>query len=186
VQINIGADRDRSSVINGHSAEQRDNTILYLSLAHKLISRALLWYICFLNALFVLRMTMREIGMWLSISQWNLFVVCVRKVVVRWFGNFILKFSSLLNALRMWNISRGSCWSPVGRTEYATQEVSLGADCWYKGIILHELMHAVGFWHEMNRPDRDSFIQVYWENIMQVNMMSEENNTILFKSFLLF
>jgi len=46
--------------------------------------------------------------------------------------------------------------------------VSLGADCWYKGIVLHELLHAVGFWHEMNRPDRDSYIHVYWANILQV------------------
>lgn len=65
---------------------------------------------------------------------------------------------------------RGACWSPVGRTGYETQNVSLGADCWHKGIVLHELLHSVGFWHEMNRPDRDAWIYIYWGNILQASL----------------
>ncbi|XP_059471734.1 hatching enzyme 1.2-like [Neocloeon triangulifer] len=60
-----------------------------------------------------------------------------------------------------------ACWSPVGRSGTESQELSLGLDCWYKGIVLHELLHAIGFWHEMNRPDRDDWIHVYWSNILQ-------------------
>ncbi len=42
------------------------------------------------------------------------------------------------------------CHSKVGRCG-RKQDVSLGTGCVYTGIVIHELMHAVGFWHEQSR-----------------------------------
>ena len=34
--------------------------------------------------------------------------------------------------------------------------MSIGTGCAYKGSVLHEIMHAMGFFHEHTRPDRKS------------------------------
>ena len=61
-----------------------------------------------------------------------------------------------------------SCWSYVGKSYKKNndfQELSLGPGCRHGGTIMHEMMHAVGFWHEQSRPDRNQYVEVFWENI---------------------
>lgn len=62
----------------------------------------------------------------------------------------------------------GACWSSVGKVGGGEQKLSLGQRCWYLGIVIHELGHSVGFWHEMNRPDRNDWIYIHWNNIIEV------------------
>lgn len=51
------------------------------------------------------------------------------------------------------------------------QRLSVGASnehfCRTKWTMMHELGHAMGFWHEQTRPDRDSYIRIVEENIME-------------------
>lgn len=64
------------------------------------------------------------------------------------------------------HILRGQgCSSSIGRNG-GSQVVSLGNGCVHFGVIIHELMHAAGFWHEQSRYDRDNYVTIYWANIL--------------------
>ncbi|CAD6192913.1 unnamed protein product [Caenorhabditis auriculariae] len=56
------------------------------------------------------------------------------------------------------------CYSYVGKIG-GRQTMSLAVDCIADYIIWHEMMHALGFEHEHQRPDRDSFIRVEYHNV---------------------
>uniref|UniRef100_A0A914BX05 Metalloendopeptidase n=1 Tax=Acrobeloides nanus TaxID=290746 RepID=A0A914BX05_9BILA len=58
------------------------------------------------------------------------------------------------------------CASNVGKHPLGEpQFVSLAPECIRLGVIAHEVAHALGFWHEQSRPDRDYYVNVRWENI---------------------
>jgi hypothetical protein len=46
------------------------------------------------------------------------------------------------------------------------QQLSLQQNgCVYPQIVMHEFLHALGFAHEQTRPDRDTYVRIYPENI---------------------
>jgi len=61
----------------------------------------------------------------------------------------------------------GGCYSYVGKIFPGGQTLSLGDGCLEKGIIIHELLHALGFFHEQSRDDRDNFVTINMENIVE-------------------
>lgn len=63
-------------------------------------------------------------------------------------------------------IIKGSgCWSYVGQVT-GVQELSLGTGCVGRGIIQHEFIHAIGFLHAHQRTDRDDYVEIRSQNIM--------------------
>lgn len=73
--------------------------------------------------------------------------------------------------------SRSHCESYIGR-KGGKQLLSLGRGCKNRGKVTHELMHALGFFHEHTRPDRDKFVKILWENIKTEHVKEFEIRTI--------
>lgn len=57
------------------------------------------------------------------------------------------------------------CCSYVGRRGGGPQAISIGKNCDKFGIVVHELGHVIGFWHEHTRPDRDEHVGIIRDNI---------------------
>ncbi|XP_061594316.1 high choriolytic enzyme 1-like [Cololabis saira] len=61
--------------------------------------------------------------------------------------------------------SGNGCWSYLGRNG-GKQSVSLNRNgCMYQSTVQHEVLHALGYHHEQNRSDRDSYVQILTQNV---------------------
>ncbi|KAM6992059.1 meprin A, alpha (PABA peptide hydrolase), tandem duplicate 1 isoform 1-T1 [Tautogolabrus adspersus] len=59
---------------------------------------------------------------------------------------------------------RGGCFSSVGDQQNG-QILSLGSGCDHKAVIEHELLHALGFYHEQSRTDRDDYVDIWLDQV---------------------
>jgi hypothetical protein len=62
------------------------------------------------------------------------------------------------------NLNEG-CWSYVGRLG-GRQDLNLQpGGCMRVGTIVHEFLHALGFYHQQSATERDDYVTIMWENI---------------------
>lgn len=58
------------------------------------------------------------------------------------------------------------CWASLGRIGGRQQVNIQSRSCTNRlGTVIHEIMHAVGFMHTQNRPDRDEWVEIVYDNI---------------------
>ncbi|KAK5644643.1 hypothetical protein RI129_005943 [Pyrocoelia pectoralis] len=59
------------------------------------------------------------------------------------------------------------CWAQVGRLG-GRQELNLQTNgCVWNHTIVHEFLHAAGFYHQQSSVDRDDYVTIFWENILE-------------------
>ncbi len=91
---------------------------------------------------------------------------------------YITDFNAKLTAIKFVNrtneehyISIGhyaaGCWSWVGMVSVAVspQALNLESPCIKRDTVEHELIHALGTFHEQSRTDRDNYVSINFDNI---------------------
>ncbi|XP_036437514.1 meprin A subunit beta [Colossoma macropomum] len=64
------------------------------------------------------------------------------------------------------SVYKGSgCSSSVGNRQVGKQRLSIGQNCDRLATVEHEFLHALGFWHEQSRADRDDYVNIIWGQI---------------------
>ncbi len=90
--------------------------------------------------------------------------VRVQNAIAQWESATKLRFVKRTNETSWVTFRPGSgCSSMVGRMG-GQQYINLASGCG-TGAVIHEIGHAIGFWHEQSRPDRDKFISIRFENV---------------------
>ena len=51
------------------------------------------------------------------------------------------------------------------------------ARCARIGIVFHEMMHTVGFFHQQSRTDRNEYVRILWDNIIPGEICSTAFDT---------
>uniref|UniRef100_A0A1B6HU16 Metalloendopeptidase n=1 Tax=Homalodisca liturata TaxID=320908 RepID=A0A1B6HU16_9HEMI len=65
------------------------------------------------------------------------------------------------------NRTKPGCYSSVGR-KGNRQHVNLARPrCMKHGVIMHELLHALGLYHQQSASNRDQYVQINWQNIKE-------------------
>ena len=77
-----------------------------------------------------------------------------------------------------WSKPNSRCFSYLGR-DGGKQYVSLGDGCVNQATIIHQFMHVAGFFHEQSRTDRDTYVRIVMENVLD----NFSNSYFFFDSF---
>ena len=94
---------------------------------------------------------------------------CVKFINRRRINNTIKSYIQILNDKDIKN-----CYSNIGRIG-GSQKLSLyfnePYNCVKQHLVIHELMHSLGFPHEQSKPDRVKWVEIFRENINESKIM---------------
>ncbi|XP_053323428.1 meprin A subunit beta-like [Spea bombifrons] len=81
-------------------------------------------------------------------------------------------------------IKDNGCYSSVGNQRKGKQILSVGSGCDKIEIVQHEFLHALGFWHEQSRSDRNDYVtivveQIESDNLHNFNLYDDEHTSFL-------
>ncbi|RPD43159.1 M12 family metallopeptidase [Chitinophaga barathri] len=100
--------------------------------------------------------------------HWNLAnPQVVEDAIAHWEDRTNLEFvlrTNQPNFIEFKTDENNACWSESLGMKGGLQKVNISAAC-SVGNAIHEIGHAIGFYHELTRRDRDYYVNINWANI---------------------
>ncbi|KAL5277303.1 hypothetical protein ACFFRR_002499 [Megaselia abdita] len=94
--------------------------------------------------------------------QW-LIINSLAKVEQQTCVRFVIGASPEGHYIRVTNHEAG-CWAHIGYLR-GQQQLNIGHDCEYEHTVIHEFLHAIGFYHQQSSYERDYYVNIHLENV---------------------